>query len=195
MIYRSVTARRGEYRLSGPAEVVRLTWAQRQRRVLRVQTSAGRTVGIALEGGPGLRDGDLLGDPERDPVVVEAVAEPVLVVRPASREQAALAGHLIGNCHRPAWIRDDEIVVEREHVLAGLLRRAGLPVEEGERVLDESRYRVVGGGHLDHPHPHPHPPLHTPQPPAVSGRACPEEAWSRAGGRAAGNGEGAPCGR
>lgn len=155
MIYTHVVARKGDYHPPDGAERVYLTWEERQRRVLRLRTVSGRSVGIELPEAATLRHGDLLGGTPSGspaPLIVEAASEPVIVVALDNVESAALAGHITGNRHLPVWIGRGELVVRPDHVLAETLRKAGFTVEERERVLDEDRYVASGGGHTPHGH-------------------------------------------
>lgn len=155
MIYTHVAARKGDYHPPDGAERVYLTWEERQRRVLRLRTLSGRSVGIELPEAGMLRHGDLLGGTSGEssvPLIVEAAGELVMAVVLDNVEAAALAGHIIGNRHLPVWIGRSELVVRRDHVLAETLRKAGFTVEEGERVLDEASYVASGGGHTPHGH-------------------------------------------
>ncbi|MDA7953107.1 MAG: hypothetical protein MPI95_04955 [Nitrosopumilus sp.] len=80
------------------ADVLRIPRSDMEKGRLRRRTEGGRDVGISVEPGT-LRDGDVLGcDP---PVVVRQEPERVVRVRSDDPVLMAVAGHAIGNWHRP----------------------------------------------------------------------------------------------
>jgi len=151
VIYTSVIGRAPADGAGAPCESVSLTWDERRKRVLRLRTSAGREVGIKLDGGP-LRAGDLLGGDGQPPLLVEAAPEQFLVIAPGSRKAFALAAHFIGNRHIQAWISEDEILVREDHVLRAALATFGIEARVETRRIDDESYAVSGGGHSPHVH-------------------------------------------
>lgn len=82
------------------------------KKVLRRQTDRGTDIGLSLDPGVILRNGDVLRDGE-SPIVVEQLPEKAIVVRlktSSNMETMVLLGHIIGNMHRPISIQRDEIV-------------------------------------------------------------------------------------
>ena len=78
---------------------------------MRRKTDRGTDVGLNLEPGVKLRNGDIIknGDAE---IVVEQLPEKVITVKLKNKKMAdvmVLLGHIIGNRHRPISIQGDEI--------------------------------------------------------------------------------------
>lgn len=67
---------------------------------LRRETDVGTDVGLSLDPGTTLRDGDILAGGKR-PIIVRQLAERVISVRLDDPGMQVLAGHIIGNRHRP----------------------------------------------------------------------------------------------
>ncbi|HEY3368088.1 MAG TPA: hypothetical protein VGK74_23765 [Symbiobacteriaceae bacterium] len=158
MLYTEIIARQGEHDRHG--ETVLLTWAERQKRRIRATTAGGRDVGISLPEGGVLRDGDLLGPSDLPPLVVQAVAEPVLVIRPRSRQEMGRVAHQIGNRHMQAWITEDAILVAEDPVLEAHLASAGVPFRRELLALEGGPVGALPGGH-HHEHEHDHDHAHT----------------------------------
>lgn len=64
---------------------------------------------------------------------ITAAAEEVLVIRPRSIDEAALAGHLIGNLHRDIDIVDGQLIALWDAPLELKLHRAGVSCVREQR--------------------------------------------------------------
>lgn len=103
-------------------DCVRVARADMARSRQRVRTEAGTNIGINLGRGQTMRHGDVLqGDGLAGPIVVEQIPERVAMLRFAADDHSGssddghdktgsrlpiLAGHIIGNRHRPISIRE-----------------------------------------------------------------------------------------
>ncbi|MFN7915098.1 MAG: urease accessory protein UreE [Vicinamibacterales bacterium] len=125
-----------------PRDTVTLGWQARMGSRGRWTTDGGVDFGTALPRGTILRDGDCLAI-DRLPllVVVREQAEPVLVARPASIEEAARWAYQVGNSHQPLMIDDGLLVCPDEHGAADVFAYHGIPFERESR-----RFTPVSSG-------------------------------------------------
>ncbi|RNJ77478.1 MAG: Urease accessory protein [Nitrosopumilus sp. H8] len=70
---------------------------------LRRETDGGTDIGLSLDPGTVLRDGDVLAGGKK-PIIVRQTAEMVISVRLDDPEMRVVAGHVIGNHHRPVAV-------------------------------------------------------------------------------------------
>ncbi len=149
------------------AATVALDWDTRQKSRFEAIDSSGRTVGVFLPRGTVVRGGDVLVAEDGSLVVVEALAQPVLVATAAQASHTpaldlARAAYHLGNRHVSLEVRPDRLVLEPDHVLAELLRRIGLDVVEtsGAFEPEAGAYDAAAAhGHRgthDHDHAHEH---------------------------------------
>ncbi|HZW73647.1 MAG TPA: urease accessory protein UreE [Caldimonas sp.] len=148
------------------AATVALDWDTRQKSRFEAIDSTGRAIGVFLARGTIVRGGDVLVAEDGSLVVVEALAQPVLVASAAKTSQTpaldlARAAYHLGNRHVALEVRADRLVLEPDHVLAELLRRMGLHVAEtrGAFEPEAGAYDAASthghGGH-DHDQSHGH---------------------------------------
>ncbi len=82
-----------------------------EKRILRRKTDRGTDVGLNLEPGIKLRHGDIIKNGDMK-IVVEQLPEKIITIRLKNKEMVnvmTLAGHIIGNRHRPISIQGNEI--------------------------------------------------------------------------------------
>ncbi len=125
-----------------------LPLASRVKSRLRVTLDDGREAGLFLERGPGLKDGDLLGDEEGRVVQVRAAPETLSVVDCPDPLMLARACYHLGNRHVPVCIRADRLSYPYDSVLDAMLRGLGLAVrvELGPFEPEPGAY-ASGAGH------------------------------------------------
>ena len=97
----------------GDFERLRISRTDMDKRILRRRTDRGTDIGLRLDPGTRLRNGDILRVGKDTVVVVEQLPERVVTVRlkdsiPA--EAMILLGHIIGNRHRPISVRNGAVV-------------------------------------------------------------------------------------
>jgi len=131
----SELARRERDRLVLTAEERR--WGRR-----RVRTARGRELALALPTGSTLDPGAVLHVDREWYVVVEAAAEPVLAVRPRSRDEAVRIGFEVGNRHFTVAIDGDRLLIPDDPAMVQLLGRLGVAFTR-ERAV----FSPVGAGH------------------------------------------------
>jgi urease accessory protein len=126
-----------------------LPFDQRSKSRLLAQLSSGEDVGLILERGFVLRNGDkLLADDGR---VVEVVAaeETVSTVRCDDPWRLARAAYHLGNRHVPVQIGAGWLRYRHDHVLDDMLRGQGFDVAV-ENAPFEPEGGAYGGGHHHH---------------------------------------------
>ena len=141
------------------AAVLALDWDTRQKSRFEAVDASGRRIGVFLPRGATVRGGDVLVAEDGGLIVVEALAQPVIVVtaRAASRDRGLdllRAAYHLGNRHVPLEGRGDRLVLEPDHVLAEMLVRMGLDVAETRSPFEPEAgaYDASSGHHHGRDH-------------------------------------------
>lgn len=141
------------------SQSVSLTYESRYLRRRLLTTDEGESFLLDLPEPIDLREGDALILDDSSAIRVVAAAEPLAEVRAEGRTLARLAWH-VGNRHTPCEVRDDRLLIQRDHVLEDMLARLGAEV-----VHVEAPFNPEGGayGHgRTHGHSHSHDPHEDP---------------------------------
>lgn len=96
----------------GNFERLQISRMDLEKRILRRKTDRGTDVGLNLDSGVKLRNGDVLKNEDKK-IVIEQLPEKVISVRLKTKNMPdvmTLLGHIIGNRHRPISIQSDEIL-------------------------------------------------------------------------------------
>ena len=126
----------------GPAaDRVVLDYRERFLRRKRLNTEAGAVLLVDLPETVSMEDGDAFVLEDGGLVAVEAAAEPLVEVTGPPTVLARLAWH-IGNRHTPAEITDGRLLIQRDHVIEGMLARLGATTR---RVM--APFRPEGGAY------------------------------------------------
>ena len=116
------------------AATLELDWDVRQKSRFEATDAGGRALGVFLPRGSVVRGGDVLVAEDGSLVVVVAAPQPVLVVRHCAEHGAPSdllrAAYHLGNRHIAVELKPDHLKLEPDHVLADLLRRMHLIVDE-----------------------------------------------------------------
>ena len=102
----------------------------------RVTTRGGRQIALALPTGSVLTPGDVLYVARDWYVVVEAAAEPVLAVTPASHEEALRVAFEVGNRHFALALDGNRLLVPDDPAMEQLLTRLGVTWERTNAVFE-----------------------------------------------------------
>ena len=88
--------------MHGNYEYLLVSRTELEKKRMRKKTDHGTDVGIELAPGKGLHDGDILSGGEKT-IIIKQIPEKVITVkfRDGKDEYLVLAGHIIGNMHRP----------------------------------------------------------------------------------------------
>jgi len=92
-------------------EKLKISRIELEKRILRRKTDRGTDIGLNLDPGVKLRNGDIIKNGDAK-IVVEQLPEKVITVKLKNKKMAdvmVLLGHIIGNRHRPISIQGDEI--------------------------------------------------------------------------------------
>ncbi len=123
-----------------------LPFERRQKSRLRTRLESGMEVGLFLERGTILRDGDFLQSEDGLLVKVVAAVEQVYLVRAATPLQLTRAAYHLGNRHVPLEIGDGWLKLKRDPVLRDMLLGLGATVSEAELPFDPEA-GAYGGRH------------------------------------------------
>ena len=141
------------------AATVELDWDVRQKSRFDAVDTQGRTLGVFLPRGTVVRGGDALVAEDGSIVVVKAAPQPVLVVTPCAAHGSPFdlvrAAYHLGNRHVALELQSDHLKLERDHVLADMLRAMHLIVNEQQAAFEPESGAYAAGGH-GHGHAHEH---------------------------------------
>lgn len=146
------------------SDTLTLPFEQRCRGRLKAVSDTGRELGLFLDRGPVLRDGDGLRAENGEIVRLCAAEEPVVTARIASGLPLARLAYHLGNRHVQLAIGDDInggwVRFPPDHVLEALAERLGATLEHHTAPFDpESGAYAAGEAHHhthDHAHEHTH---------------------------------------
>ncbi|MBK1724204.1 urease accessory protein UreE [Thiocystis violacea] len=138
---------------AAPEAQLTLTLEQRVRSRLRARLDDGREVGLFLERGSSLRDGDCLESEEGLVVRIVAGDETLSTVHCDDPLLLARACYHLGNRHVALQIQPGRLRYQHDHVLDDMLRGLGLVVELAQAPF-EPEPGAYGGGHQGHHHDH-----------------------------------------
>ncbi|TVP81663.1 urease accessory protein UreE [Thioalkalivibrio sp.] len=136
--------------------VLRLPFETRQKSRFRALLTDGTEVGVMLERGQVLRDGECLCAAAGDVVVrVQAAPEPVSEAHSADALLLLRAGYHLGNRHVPLQLGHGWLRYLHDHVLDEMLRGLGLTVGFKQAPFEPESGAYAAGGHA-HSHAHGH---------------------------------------
>jgi len=116
------------------------------KRIQRVKTDHGRELGIRLQEAKDLEDGDILAVEEKNLIVIQVLAEYVLVIRPMSMKQMGEIAHQLGNRHLPAQFEGGEMIVQYDYLVEEYLKSSAIPYNREQRRMKQA-FRHVGHQH------------------------------------------------
>jgi urease accessory protein len=159
-----------------PDDYLELDFDARQKSLLRTHAISGDEVGLFLERGSSLKDGDLLKAEDGRIYQVRAKPEPVSVVRASTAQDLGRLGYHLGNRHVRLEVGFDFVRYERDHVLDDMVQKLGFsifhdltPFEPEPGAYDRSHSHSHAHAHShahshaddhEHGHPHTHPHSH-----------------------------------
>lgn len=136
-----------------------LPLAQRVRARLRAKLDDGREIGVFLDRGPIMRDGDLLQCEDGTVVAVQAAEEPVSVAKTDDPHLLARVCYHLGNRHTPLQILPGELRYQHDHVLDDMVRNLGADTTYADLPF-EPEPGAYGEHGTDHNHDHGHSPTY-----------------------------------
>ncbi|WP_273407360.1 urease accessory protein UreE [Corynebacterium ureicelerivorans] len=126
----------------------------RVKRIQRVTTEGGTELGLKLDKSVGeLEDGDILAETDQGVIVASMAPLDVLVIQPASIEEALKVAHSLGNRHLQAQFfgtdsefKAEVMVVRYDHTVEHHLNHVGVNYHRGDYVMPRA-FR-----HAEHTH-------------------------------------------
>ena len=149
---------------AAPSDRLVLTYEDRFLRRKVLALASGAMLLVDLPKTTSLDHGGVLITTDGAEILIEAAKEPLLAITGADLPR--IAWH-IGNRHTPCQIEPDRLLIQRDHVIADMLRKIGAEVAEVEEPFtpEGGAYghgRTHGHDHShshgpeDHPHDHHH---------------------------------------
>ena len=144
------------------AATVELDWDVRQKSRFDATDSAGRALAVILPRGSVVRGGDVLVAEDGSLVVVKAAAQAVMVVRHCTEHGSPFdllrAAYHLGNRHVQLELQPDRLLLEPDHVLAGMLKQMHLLVSDERAPFEPEAGAYAAGApaHRGHGHDHDH---------------------------------------
>lgn len=109
-----------------------MDFGQRQKVRSRVLATNGESVGLHIQRGSTLKDGDHLLSDDGKVFVVRAQREPLSVVECADAQTLARAAYHLGNRHVRVQVERDRVSYQTDHVIDDMLFQLGLQVSHRE---------------------------------------------------------------
>ena len=126
-----------------------LPFEKRERSRFRAELDNGCEVGVYLERGSLLRDGDRLGSTEGYVVAVKAALEAVSTVHSDDAQQLARIAYHLGNRHVKLQVGRNWVRYLHDHVLDDMVKLMGLDVR-----IEQEMFEPEAGAYLGHQHAH-----------------------------------------
>jgi urease accessory protein len=141
------------------AATVELDWDVRCKSRFDATDSTGRALAVILPRGSVVRGGDVLVAEDGSLIVVKAAPQPVMVVRHCTEHGSPFdllrAAYHLGNRHVQLELQSDRLLLEPDHVLAGMLKQMHLLVSDEQMPFEPEAGAYAAGGH-GHAHGHDH---------------------------------------
>ncbi len=116
------------------------------KRIQRVTTDHGREIGIRLKDPRDLVAGDVLYMDDKNMIVIDVVADDLLVITPRSIHEMGTIAHQLGNRHLPAQFEDDRMMVQYDYLVEELLNELDIPYQREKRKVKQA-FRHIGHSH------------------------------------------------
>ncbi|SFU31937.1 urease accessory protein UreE [Halomonas korlensis] len=153
-----LTERLGPIEANKASDTLTLPYELRIRGRLRAMSDAGRELGLFLDRGPVLRDGEGLRAESGELVRIQAAVEPVVTARIAAGLPLARLAYHLGNRHVQLALGEDDpsspgqggyVRFPPDHVLEELAERLGASLEHHLATFDPEPGAYAHAGH-DH---------------------------------------------
>src|SRR5699024_5019941 len=115
-------------------------------RIQRVETDHGREVGIRLKNPEDLQAGDVLFMDDENMIVVDVLADDLIVIHPRNMNEMGTIAHQLGNRHLPAQFEGDAMLVQYDYLVEELLQELDIPYKREERKVKQA-FRHIGHSH------------------------------------------------
>ncbi len=118
-------------KVEAPRAYLRMDFDARQKVRSRAVATNGEVVGIHIERGTSLHDGDCLTDENGEAFMVRAAGEPLSIVSCSDPLDLAKAAYHLGNRHVRLQIEAGRLSYQSDHVLDDMVTKMGFAVEQG----------------------------------------------------------------
>ncbi|MGG5738266.1 MULTISPECIES: urease accessory protein UreE [Bacillus cereus group] len=105
------------------------------KRVQKLFSESGFEIGVSLDNGETLKNGDILYEDEHRIVYIEVLPEEVIVITPTSIKEMGIIAHNLGNRHLPAQFDEGCMILANDYLVEELLKKEGVPYQKEHRVL------------------------------------------------------------
>lgn len=116
------------------------------KRIQRVTSDHGREIGIRLKDPRDLVAGDVLYMDDKNMIVIDVVADDLLVINPRNINEMGTIAHQLGNRHLPAQFEDDSMMVQYHYLVEELLNELDIPYQREKRKVKQA-FRHIGHSH------------------------------------------------
>lgn len=116
------------------------------KRIQRVITDHGREIGIRLHNPRDLVAGDVLYMDEKNMIVIDVIADDLLVITPRNIKEMGTIAHQLGNRHLPAQFEDNVMMVQYDYLVEELLKELEIPYNRENRKVKQA-FRHIGHHH------------------------------------------------
>lgn len=116
------------------------------KRIQRITTDHGRDMGIRLKEARDLVAGDVLFMDEKNIIVVDVVADDLLIIQPRTMQEMGNIAHQLGNRHLPAQFAGNEMFVQYDYLVEELLQELAIPFQREKRKVKQA-FRHIGHSH------------------------------------------------
>ncbi|MFP3668477.1 urease accessory protein UreE [Priestia sp. SIMBA_032] len=116
------------------------------KRIQRVKTDHGREIGIRLNDSKDLMAGDIIYMDEKNLIVIDVLADDLLIISPRTLNEMGTIAHQLGNRHLPAQFEDNEMLVQYDYLVEELLEQLNIPFRHEERKVKKA-FRHIGHHH------------------------------------------------
>jgi len=116
------------------------------KRIQRVETDHGRELGIRLKNPEDLQAGDVLFMDDENMIVVDVLADDLIVIHPRNMNEMGTIAHQLGNRHLPAQFEGDAMLVQYDYLVEELLQELDIPYKREERKVKQA-FRHIGHSH------------------------------------------------
>ena len=127
-------------------EKVFLESADLVKRIQRVTTDHGKEIGIRLKKPRDLVAGDVLYMDDKNMIIIDVLSDDLLVISPRSLKEMGTIAHQLGNRHLPAQFEENNMLVQYDYLVEGLLEELQIPFKREDRKVKQA-FRHIGHSH------------------------------------------------
>lgn len=132
-------------------ETIALPYDDLNKDILRVTSDAGNDYGISIDHHHHpLKNGDILQQDNHHLLVIQILAQEMIIITPKDINEMGVIAHMLGNTHKPIAVENGQIMLEIDPVVQKILDERGINYTIESVVLNEPLNYV----NLSHHHHH-----------------------------------------